>query len=358
MATKTITIDLEAYERLKAHKRKNESFSQTIKRLVHARVDVEQKLRRLHRFTMDADAAEAVEDRLRRRESPWNSMNYVVGSFDLLGVSNALCEFQLVPPDDAEAQKLGEVMGSALAAVCNFRRAFSQTVNDFRTAWRQVTAAGGEAPTGSQAMSALTDCHLGLDQFSDLVVVGGRLNSRDGRVSVWPALAIIVGSAVTMIRALASGVPFRGGIEIGVGSDWPELELLGSALVKAHRLEEGAAGWPRILVGKVTVEFVQSFRAQPQADHFGNLNRHFAKQAASFVCRAGDGRLMVDFLGKAFARRFLARPQRDEYCQLVQQAYQFVSSEVKRFRRNHDDKYARRYEALQRYFRSRLPLWQ
>ena len=34
MATKTLSIDLEAYERLKSVQKENESFSQTIKRVV------------------------------------------------------------------------------------------------------------------------------------------------------------------------------------------------------------------------------------------------------------------------------------------------------------------------------------
>jgi len=70
MATKTITLDLEAYERLKAVKRDNESFSQTIKRTIQTPIDVEAYGRRLREFSMSQEAIEAIEEQIRNRHKP------------------------------------------------------------------------------------------------------------------------------------------------------------------------------------------------------------------------------------------------------------------------------------------------
>ena len=67
MATKSITIDLEAYERLKAARRENESFSQTIKRVVPKPFDVEAWLKRASENPLSQETIDAVEERLRER---------------------------------------------------------------------------------------------------------------------------------------------------------------------------------------------------------------------------------------------------------------------------------------------------
>ena len=70
MATKTITLDLEAYGRLKAVQRDGESFSQTIKRTILPPLDVEAYGRRLQGLSMSRKAIRAVETQVRNRHKP------------------------------------------------------------------------------------------------------------------------------------------------------------------------------------------------------------------------------------------------------------------------------------------------
>lgn len=71
MATKTITIDVEAYKRLKQHKKENESFSQVIKRIIKPPFNVEEGFKKLGEPPMDEHAAKAIEDQIagRRRQN-------------------------------------------------------------------------------------------------------------------------------------------------------------------------------------------------------------------------------------------------------------------------------------------------
>ena len=70
MATKTITIDVEAYRRLKSAKAKGESFSRTIKRVLPPPFDWDDWMRRVRECRMSPEAIEAVEDRIRSRRAP------------------------------------------------------------------------------------------------------------------------------------------------------------------------------------------------------------------------------------------------------------------------------------------------
>lgn len=70
MAVKTITINMEAYNRLKRLKGKGESFSRTINRVVPEPMDVDEFIRRASKFRMSEEAAQAIEEHMRQRHKP------------------------------------------------------------------------------------------------------------------------------------------------------------------------------------------------------------------------------------------------------------------------------------------------
>ncbi len=72
MATKTISIDLEAYSRLVKSRREKESFSEIIKREVHPPMNIEEIIDTFRKNRLSPQAEKAVRAQIARRRAPIN----------------------------------------------------------------------------------------------------------------------------------------------------------------------------------------------------------------------------------------------------------------------------------------------
>lgn len=72
MATKAIRIDMEAYRRLQRSRQNNESFSRTIKRIVHEPVDFQRWMASVEQDPLSDKAVAAVERAITQRRSSRN----------------------------------------------------------------------------------------------------------------------------------------------------------------------------------------------------------------------------------------------------------------------------------------------
>jgi len=69
MATKTISIDMEAYRRLKGARRGKESFSTIIKRTVRPPFDVDKYLKSLDQSPLSDTSVKAIEKQIKTRHT-------------------------------------------------------------------------------------------------------------------------------------------------------------------------------------------------------------------------------------------------------------------------------------------------
>lgn len=83
MATKTISIDLEAYERLKSRKQERESFSQVIKRIIPKPFDLNEWLKTIEAAGkgLSPEFFEGVERQIALRQAPRNMRNRIDALF-------------------------------------------------------------------------------------------------------------------------------------------------------------------------------------------------------------------------------------------------------------------------------------
>ncbi len=167
---------------------------------------------------------------------------------------------------------------------------------------------------------------------------------------MWPFSAI----SGMAILAFGRGTAFRGGIDVGIAALLDGNEVYGPVLVRAYRLENEAAEYPRFVVGEELFNFLDDTVAkQEPKTKLGEVAIENALRCRGMIVQDTDGRKMIDFLGTVVKENLGT----SEMCQFVRQGHDFVLGEYQRFQRIGNDKLASRYYRLLSYYLARMKIW-
>jgi len=278
---------------------------------------------------------------------------FVVGFFDLLGQQEQLRSLTALPDEGSpeENETFFRVMRGTVGRVMRFKRAF----HEFFDSYNRVDIF--EDPAVAEINPGVDRTHyrgndVKIQQFSDCVVAYASLCDEVYKSPTQGAYAIITASASTFLGHLASGVPIRGGIDIGLGTEISEANFYGPGLARAYTLESKVAQYPRIVVGDELIQYLDLREAYEGNDPVGIYNKQIAKISKELICVDDDGYAIIDYLCPQMVEVLENAGMRRH----IDTAYKFILEQSNIWKGKKDCKKAFRYTMLRNYFEDRLGL--
>jgi hypothetical protein len=270
---------------------------------------------------------------------------YVVCLVDVLGQKERLAGWRELPSDDGLRGPFIAAIKKSVGTVVQIREMFEDYFRAVADRKPPILFAQHQ-----ELWQRLNESKLNVQQFSDTCVFYAPVTISSGEVSVTALQQMLGACSAVMLVSLAAGTPLRGAVTVGVGTELADRDLYGPVLAEAYYLENRVAEYPRIVVSRHVLEFLHSIRERREKHLYNQGMRLFADFCLSLLCDDTDGKLILDFLGKA-ARD--ASHGAGSLRQVIDEAYAFACRESQRFADAGNGKLARRYTRLREYMESR-----
>ena len=152
------------------------------------------------------------------------------------------------------------------------------------------------------------------------------------------------------IWSLAREKPFRGAVEVGLGTEISKEEVYGPVNVRVFELEKDA-GYPRIIVGKGLLNHLDDLEQRCSDNLEGRHTKKSIQDCRNLITTDHTDTLILDPMGEGVKSVPGAVDQK-----MVKLAYEFVVSQEEFFGHS-DEKLHGYYGHLRKYCESRLALW-
>ncbi len=280
--------------------------------------------------------------------------SYIVCIMDLLGQSQRLKGLETLPRDGRPTPQMIEAFRETVGVVRNFREMFEGFFEQFSKIKVTEQELGRLAPEQREQFLRIREAVRTTQQFSDTFVFYAPVNNSFGDPTGAALHSVLGAAALALLVGLAGGVPSRGAITVGTGTEIDRGNFYGPALVMAYEMESQIAEYPRVVLTHEAVEFAHRRSGFSRDAEIERLLVHYHQSPPGLLCTDSDGMTIVDFMGEEFQSILSDMP---EFAGMASQAYRFARSEAARFESEGNAKLARRYNQLLHYMRPRLSLW-
>lgn len=280
---------------------------------------------------------------------------YLVGFFDILGQRESLRKITQLPSDEKENLQFIDLIKKSYGKVFSIRKAF-QTY--FDAAINQPPNVSLVSPENREEFLASQKVNIHSYGLSDSFIIAVPLMSEDENCTAINGVnSAFVAVGGIGLMALSTGIVVRAGLDVGIASLIDEKEIYGPALERAFKLESELAEYPRFLVGKELITYLNWVENQKPKTRLGLCAKNMAKFCREMIVQDTDGRFMLDFLGNP-VRDLLKDAYGDSDAKdTAKVAYNFVVSQYQKYIEQSDDRLAACYFKLLSYFQSRKSVW-
>ncbi len=278
--------------------------------------------------------------------------SFVAGFFDLLGQQDRLREIHLDLCEESEEQlqRLRESIKNSYGVVVGFRNVFQLFFDGFSESDGDLTPLTEEQRAEYRAYTAH---EIQMQPMSDSVLVYTPACGPGGKVSLKGIFGLLAAAAGSMLTCLAAGHPLRGGIDLGTSMIVDNKEFYGPALARAYALESKIAQYPRIVVGKELIEFLEVFARSGSLEIEHQMAKQVATACLELCADDVDGEVFIDFLGPG-AKKHLGQ---DIDSSVVAAAIKHVFRSQEKAKAAHNQILGFRYALLSDYCQDRAAIW-
>jgi len=276
---------------------------------------------------------------------------YFVAFIDIVGQREKLKAWTSLPKNVAEVQQLK----SDLEATSEYVKALRRQFDDMYAKAAKSTGLLDHLDAEKRAwVEGRKQSNIWRRGFSDSYVMTVPCwYEREWGLHAGDIYYSLLGICGIFIWALAMEKPFRGGVDIGLGTEIADQEVYGPVAVQAYELESKKAKWPRVLIGDGLVDYLGNLEMRSPDTLDGRHTKMNIGNCRGLIATCEEGQRYLDVMGEGVHSVF----GDSLFVKAVEDGYRFVVRKERRLAEAGPEELYRRYSQLRRYCESRLPIW-